>query len=850
MDPSDPRQVELWTALAVDRESGSLRPLGHYLSEHGALGDEQVARAWLEVAAPEPTAVPEPSEDGPLHIGPYRVLSELGRGGQAVVYRAVHEGLGREVALKVLAPGALGGDTARLRFEREVGIAAKLDHPGLGTVYESGSGVGVTFLAIRLLEGGSLADGLARDRAAGRTGRALLPPHGGGVPALTVSEGEAIREVVQLVERAARTLHIAHGKGIVHRDVKPSNLMFDDEGTPVWVDFGLARDTSRAALTLTGDVLGTPAYMAPELLDADGSAIGPQVDVWSLGVLLFEALSLERPFEAASPEALLLSVRRDAPRGLRDANPAAPADLALVCATALERDPARRYASAEALAEDLACVLEHRPIAARPTPLRVRLRNWTLRNPALAAGLAIAFAATALISLVVGGFRAETKNLGTQKDAALAGQKRLTDRELARSLVAEARTGLWPIDPSLVDRCSTWLLEADGLTARLPEHRGTLAELTAADAKPDSAEQRLARWMVELIADAQAVEDARDAVLGRLERASSHERRTALHEDWPTARAAIAASLHYGGLDLAPQMGLVPLGPNPAGLWEFWHAESGARPPRSAERGAWVEEGSGVVLVLVPGGRFTMGCHPTQGANRDPEAQANEVPFHELELAPFFVSKFELTQDQFVRSMDGDNPSQYPIGYRFGDVQVGWPTSPVERVSRPRAREACARLGLVLPTEAQWEYAARADSHTPWSFGGDVARAAEFANFYGDEARSVAEGHPFREADLGHADPFERHAPVGSFAPNPFGLHDVHGNVFEWCRDGYVSYEVPARERDGLRADPDGDLPGVIRGGCWWWPAAFGRSARRVSQLPDETSFDLGFRPVRALRDG
>jgi formylglycine-generating enzyme required for sulfatase activity len=279
----------------------------------------------------------------PLRFGPYEVVGRLGQGAMGVVFRA-RDGGGREVALKValdvVDPGRLS------RFRREGEVAARLSHPGIVQVHAAGDEAGRPWLAFELVEG-------ARDLGEAASGLE--------VPAR-----------VALVRDAARALGHAHAQGVVHRDVKPQNLLVDAAGRVRVTDFGVALLATAERLTRTGATVGTPAYMAPEQLVADRGAVGPWTDVWGLGVVLFQVLTGELPFQADSELALAAAICSANVSRASDVRPGLPPSIDVIVARCLTADPGRRYPDGQALADDLDAWLEGRPLAGRPGPLRRR----------------------------------------------------------------------------------------------------------------------------------------------------------------------------------------------------------------------------------------------------------------------------------------------------------------------------------------------------------------------------------------------------------------------------------------------------------------------------------------------
>ncbi|HEV3259344.1 MAG TPA: protein kinase [Gemmataceae bacterium] len=332
-----------------------------------------------------PTGPPAmPAAHGKTVTG-YEIYGELGRGGMGIVYKARQLKAERLVALKMILAGAHAGAQDLARFRTEAQAVARLQHPNIVQVYEVGEQDGLPFFSLEFVEGGSLAARL----------------DGTPWPA---------RKAAALVETLARAVHAAHAKGIVHRDLKPGNVLLTADGQPKVTDFGLAKRLDRAGQTQTGAIMGTPSYMAPEQAggfsrDPQGSAggIGPAADVYALGAILYELLTGRPPFRAETRLDTVLQVVSQEPVPPRQLQPKTPADLETVCLKCLQKDPARRYTAAAALAEDLGRFLAGRPVLARPVGRGERLWRWCRRNPALAttAGLALLATAGALVILAV-----------------------------------------------------------------------------------------------------------------------------------------------------------------------------------------------------------------------------------------------------------------------------------------------------------------------------------------------------------------------------------------------------------------------------------------------------------------
>ncbi|MFD1156800.1 SUMF1/EgtB/PvdO family nonheme iron enzyme [Roseovarius aestuarii] len=309
---------------------------------------------------------------------------------------------------------------------------------------------------------------------------------------------------------------------------------------------------------------------------------------------------------------------------------------------------------------------------------------------------------------------------------------------------------------------------------------------------------------------------------------------------WKEAISSISQSQVYGGLKIEPQIGLVPIGKDPkSGLWEFSHLQSGSIATRMQNGNIEIQSEMGLVFILIPGGIGTIGASQSGTANVDPNAHAREGPVHSTKFKPFFISKFEMTQAQWLRS-EGSLPSRYSAGQSISDGYVILLTHPVERISWHQASRTMSQLGLRLPTEKEWEYTARAGESSPWWTGQTSLSLQGAANLADLAAKSAGVAWPaILNADVLLNDGFVVHAPVGSFRANPWGLHDVHGNVWEWCQDEYSSYS---------KEDPTSDtILRVNRGGSFDSPPLTARLAYRFVHNPSDRASYLGVRPARSL---
>jgi len=987
-------------------------------------------------------------------VSNYRLTTFLARGGMGEVWKAEQLELGgRPVAIKFVRPERVTPRQLEL-LEREARAGGRLSHPGLVAVHGFGREDDLAWIAMELVEGGwtlrKLLDELVRE--------GVLP------------DGYD-RGVASFVAEIAEAMQVAHEAGVIHRDLKPQNILINTDDRPKVTDFGLARLTDESSLSETGAIAGTYFYMSPEQVTSGKTRLDHRTDVFSLGVVLYEMLALRRPFEGDTSHQIAEQIVTKDPPDLAGIRSRIPRDLQWITGKAIEKDRDWRYATMAEFAADLRRHLANEPIVARPPSTRDRTVKWVRRNPTKSAAGAVGVIALVTISsLLIENVRAKedlNRTVG-ERDAAIvdlqdakASAIRAAEREGAMAEAALALWGLsrlpeeaeklWPPNPRQVSALSQWLDLADEvfgsvaslteqletLTARaqpLSEHQ--LEEALAAD--PDYPELQhlqkklawyeqandvrlgrapfepfelnprdypsdpsqlltLARPLLEksrrehgreaeglalselalelanspterfecgqyvveglyvVGRDGEAIElatalaneappnlvDAAETFLeqvrlevekfrvtagdqierGRQQLASLRativrriEREYATDEDqrkheqlvtiiegieslrtnslltpgavvpdhgwsvpkrhrfatrvrdemapggswharWQAATTAVENHPRYGGMTLEPEIGLVPIGPDPgSGLWEFWHPATGEEPERNdAGRLALTEE-TGLVFVLLPGGTYWMGAQndDPQGPNYDYEAFPREGPVHRVTLSPFFLSKYEMTQGQWIRLV-GSNPSVYGPD---GEWALTWTagalgrtySSPLTNVSWDLASLWLGRLDLELPTEAQWEYACRAGTETPWWSGAERENLSGVANLTDSFASRF--GFPDSDAETWLDDGAAMHAPVGSYRPNPFGLHEMHGNVAEWTWDGYYDGTFYGRSpsEDPIQQPEDAPFR-VFRGGDYRYGAREARSSARQSIEASFAYMTVGVRPARRVDD-
>jgi len=439
-----------------------------------------LAANWLAMLDTETSAATTPAatapdltqttESAPEEFAGFLLRAQLGRGGMGVVYRAWQPGLQREVALKLVSSGRFAGteEIQRLRLEAEA--AARLSHPGIVTVYEAGECDGQPWLAMQYVPGGSLSQHLGKSPA-------------------------PLAWAARLVAEVSRAVHYAHQHGVLHRDLKPGNILLSADGQPLVADFGLARFMGQEEnLTLTGRSVGSPAYMSPESFTGDASTAR---DVYALGVILYQLLTGRLPFAGSDPAALARSCTEDDPTPPRQLRRGLPRDLEVITLKCLEKMPSRRYDSAAALADDLENWLSFRPIAARPSPPHLRVARWIRRRPVHAAAVAAACLAASgyathrhrtnaiRATAAAETARARASALANLQRASLESALRETEAgflDQARRILSDVRT----LDPAAADASPEWKwlwsrCTPQGL-ALTQAHQG---EITAAAFSPD-----------------------------------------------------------------------------------------------------------------------------------------------------------------------------------------------------------------------------------------------------------------------------------------------------------------------------------------------------------------------------
>ncbi len=730
---------------------------------------------------------------GETVLGDFRIVKEIGQGGFGRVFLAHQISLQRPVALKLLrAPRAQSYRTLE-RFRHEAEIAARLHHPNLVAVYSEGEAQGYSYYAMEHVEGVSLDKLLAELRRLGPSQlhsldlralvREIAPPPVRGLEDPDTPHPFPVRSlgyfgaVAQLMGEIADGLAFAHGRGVIHRDVKPGNILVDRALVPHVADFGLAKETGLESLTVTGDLVGAIYYLSPEIAMAGRVKVDHRTDIYSLGVTLFEMLTLRVPFQGTSSHEVLRRIVLEPPPAPRKLNHSIPRDLQVIALKAMEKDPEHRYATAAEMAEDLRRFLRFEPI--RATPLGpIRIAGRYLRRHRVAAG----FAAFALLGSAAGGAVHAARVARVARETRLGEAERL---ELHGDLAGAGR-----VLEALAAKEPEERLPAEALrrvSAKVEAEVGSLLVQAEEDVQhAEGGEGDRFRQLATLkLEKALALRGGDDPVLqGRLRKVLGEAEVSFLTE--PDGAQVVLHDVHEASGELGPPrpLGVTPLRgiSLPLGWYRvvmeiagFGFGEYSFEVTR--EGGARIVEVTlqrteEVVrdMVRVPAGTYRVGLDLVPIF---PAVPIMELEERTVDHPSFFIDAREVSNAQYERFVLATGrrlPSTWdgPPSRRH---QPGWDELPVTGVPWDEASAYAEWVGKRLPTEIEWEIACRGSEgwKYPWGMEFDPGRA----NLGQPDPGTVIDSSP---------PPF---LPVGSLpeGQSPFGLFHMAGNAREWVWD-------------------------------------------------------------------
>ena len=813
-----------------------------------------------------------PNEKPGTIIDRYKILQLIGEGGFGAVYMAEQQKpVKRRVALKIIK---LGMDTKQViaRFEAERQALAMMDHPNIARVFDAGSTeTGRPYFVMELVKGVPITEYCDTENLSTKDRLDLF-----------IDVCHAVQHAHQkgIIHRDIKPSNVM----VTLHDGKPVPKVID-----FGIAKATNRElTDKTLFTEYRQLIGTPQYMSPEQAEMSGLDIDTRSDIYSLGVLLYELLTGTTPFdpkrlrsaalgeiqriireeEPDKPSTRLsemsrhigtgvspVSDERDGPADSRDdrstqrssiqyiakhrkTEPAQLSrqlrgDLDWIIMKALEKERARRYETANGLAADIQRHLSDEPVLASPPSAVYQVRKFVRRHrqAVIAGGVMAGVLVLGVVGTTFFMFQAQA-NL--EKFNLVAIGERLRQAKETEEL-------LYPAWPEKIQVIEDWIREeAQPLNPELSRLERGLSDFRARTTGLTDAERFLSDLLQTQTVELQAFLDPKEGTLARVKvaliwaKAVGDVSITAHADIWEKARLAIGkadgvvASELYAdpSIDLRPQLGLVPIGMNPVTkLWEFYHLRSAWDPasgmdpaeipiPEHHEDGSIeVMEETGIVFVLIPGGNFR------------PNNLLNLSSMLEEDLGPYFLARHELTVGQWERLSGRASPGHFRTGedYTFGTTYTL--AHPVEQVSLTMCKDLLAEHSLVVPTQAQWEYACRAGTTTSWFTGDEPESLEGYANVLDQAALVLREGFGTGES---FDDGFVDTAPVGSFLPNRFGLFDMHGNVEELCRNP-------------TRSDT------YLRGGSFYHPAWRARSSFRFVNNAEFFAFYIGVRASREI---
>ena len=765
----------------------------------------------------------------------YEVLESIGHGGMGAIYKAKQRQPERIVVLKVMLNGRFSSPRYRIRFEREAQAVARLKHPGIVSVYEFGEVNGQPYFTMEYVEGYSIKEYAVRH---------------------TLDK----RQICELMTKVCRAVAYAHQRGVIHRDIKPNNILVDGEGNPRLLDFGLARlagdcGDEQPQMSEAGEVMGTPSYMSPEQTLGRPDEIDVRSDVYSLGVLFYELAADTLPYhiDRTRPLESLRTIREYVPKRPSAINPRVDGDLDSIVMKCLEKERDLRYQSAVELSEDIGRYLKGQPVEARPSTTFYHFRKLLWRHRSFV----LPVCGMVVVIVVLTGFvvwrvaAAGTQaRLSAQEAEAATEQARRKREELVGFLVelqavrrkvdALMAEGRWEDAYRIAQFAEKEMPPESGMSGLAQQVRASIAQATADEAKKigevisalrfHDARERIQR--LKLLAERLDLSDLAtqvDQAARNFDESCWQSLFTYIRESKRSARALQRFLTECPGNAHAAEARTI-LNQLINGIrfaeWPL-DAESARRNQRQTAEvldapvrlDLELPGGGTIPFCLVPAGQYVMGSSGEgKGFNDDQE------PEHTVRIAdPFYISATELTCRQFEAVTGRVLPAQAAEGSqeKAGSLPAAVSWEDAQSFCDKLSRSNRDRLAVRLPTEAEWEYACRAGSEGLYAFGNGTEALGQWAWYGGNSS-----GGP---------------QPVGQGLANAWGLHDMHGNMAEWCQDWYD----PRYYLSSPIHDPKGPAEGaykVLRGGSWADGPEEVRSAYRKAAQPE------ALRPTYGLR--
>lgn len=788
-------------------------------------------------------------------LGDFELVTEVGRGGMGLVYTAKQISLGRRVAVKVLPPSPLLTGNTVSRFQREAEAAGRLSHPAITPVHAVGKTDDLHWFAMEFVPGHDLHAELELLRGKTLKNRPneqrFLPEPG---------SRHFIAAAARVVEEVARALDHAHQAGIVHRDVKPHNVLLDRAGHPHLVDFGLAKDESLGSLSRTGERKGTPHYMSPEQVARDKTAVDHRTDIYSLGVVLYELLTLKRPFPFDDPSEVFEHISKSDPQPVRRHNSRVPADLQTICETAMAKSADRRYASAGALADDLIRFLDHQSIVARPAGAAERVVRFLARHKL--AGSLVVVAVVGTLGGSWWGERQSAQARDTERAETLEGlmADATWDDPATLSRLAEGLTVLGEVqaDDGSSARCrdaaqrfearteafrQTWIERApavlDGLTRTWdPDRFG----VTSVAPEPNDEGALLAQVALLFPSDTELLEvTSYQALLPSI----------SVTADRADARVRLRRiDAVTGEPGAVTDLGIAPVVDHRVGLgtWRILVEAPGhgqaefdrllEAPGMTLSLDVVLRPEDDVVtdMVAVPGGVWRA---PLEGEQADGDEECWPLSTS-VEVEPFLIDRHEVSVGeyrQFLEATGRQRPVKWPPE---DDWDPSWERRPVTSITFGDARAYAEWVGKRLPTHHEWELAARGEERRRFPWVGGARLDEELAN---TEGRGPAYVPGPREAFDWYIDNTED-VDSRDGSDHPLGLVHVLGNVAEWTSTPIVdppTVDEPARRQTDAR---------WVLGAHWWFSReGLGNLAThlQIASLPRYEQQFVGLRCAKSL---